>query len=160
MPAGSCGCSTRRFQAASWRSLVRPSPSTSPPSAGPLASWSRSRCEDRTFAAERALRIRSAFHRSPRSWHLRYPLLFPFAGLVVVALTTAPALAAQEHDTHEHGGGRLGRVVFPVSCTPAARRSFEHAVAGLHSFWWQEGDRAFGNVLAADSTCAMAWWGL
>jgi hypothetical protein len=89
-----------------------------------------------------------------------YPRLFPIAFLAVAALTTAPALAAQEHDTHEHGGGRLGRVVFPVSCTPAAQRSFEHAMAVLHSFWWQEGDRAFGNVLAADSTCAMAWWGL
>ena len=33
-------------------------------------------------------------------------------------------------------------------------------MAVLHSFWWEEGDRAFGAVLAADSTCAMAHWGL
>jgi len=32
-------------------------------------------------------------------------------------------------------------------------------MAVLHSFWWEEGDRAFGDVLAADSTCAMAHWG-
>jgi len=33
-------------------------------------------------------------------------------------------------------------------------------MAVLHSFWWEEGDRAFGDVLKADSTCAMAYWGL
>ncbi len=33
-------------------------------------------------------------------------------------------------------------------------------MAVLHSFWWDEGDRAFSAVLEADSTCAMAYWGL
>jgi hypothetical protein len=33
-------------------------------------------------------------------------------------------------------------------------------MAVLHSFWWEEGERAFGDVLQADSTCAMAYWGL
>ena len=33
-------------------------------------------------------------------------------------------------------------------------------MAVLHSFWWEEGDRAFGDVLEADSTCAMAHWGI
>ena len=94
---------------------------------------------------------------------MRYPPLFPAAWsllAVAAALTTVPAVAAQEDEAHHHGGGRLGRVVFPVSCTPAAQHRFEHAMAVLHSFWWQEGDRAFGDVLTADSTCAMAWWGL
>jgi hypothetical protein len=67
-------------------------------------------------------------------------------------------LAAQA--VHEHQAETLGRVVFPVSCTPAARTHFEHGMALLHSFWWEEADRAFGAVLAADSTCAMAYWGL
>jgi tetratricopeptide (TPR) repeat protein len=72
-----------------------------------------------------------------------------------------PALAAQEHD-HAHGAelGKLGRVVFPVSCAAEARPRFEHAMAVLHSFWWEEGDRAFGAVLAADSGCAMGYWGI
>jgi hypothetical protein len=51
-------------------------------------------------------------------------------------------------------------VVFPVSCTPEARQRFERAMAVLHSFWWEEGAHAFGAVLEADSTCAMAHWGL
>ena len=33
-------------------------------------------------------------------------------------------------------------------------------MALLHSFWWEEGARAFRAVAAADSTCAMAQWGL
>jgi hypothetical protein len=80
--------------------------------------------------------------------------------LALAALSPLP-LSAQEHD-HAHGGefGTLGRVTFPVSCAPAARPRFEHALAALHSFWWQAGDSAFGAVLAADSTCAMAYWGL
>jgi hypothetical protein len=79
---------------------------------------------------------------------------------VAAALVAAPTAGAQEPDAHHHGVGRLGRVVFPVSCAPEAQRRFEHAMAVLHSFWWEEGDSAFGAVLAADSTCGMAHWGL
>ena len=32
-------------------------------------------------------------------------------------------------------------------------------MAVLHSFWWAEGERAFGAVLEADSSCSMAHWG-
>jgi len=74
-------------------------------------------------------------------------------------LALAPTLAAQEHQ-HHRDAARLGRVTFPVSCAPAAQPRFEHAMAVLHSFWWEEGKHAFGAVLAADSTCAMAFWGL
>jgi tetratricopeptide (TPR) repeat protein len=73
------------------------------------------------------------------------------------AALTGPA-AAQDHD-HATGLDRLGTVVFPVSCAPAAQTRFTHAMAVLHSFWWEEGDPAFDAVLEADSTCAMAWWG-
>ena len=83
------------------------------------------------------------------------PLRLAFAA----AVAFPPTLLSQEHG-HGHQVGRLGRVVFPVSCTPAAQKRFEHAMAVLHSFWWEEGDRAFGDVLAADSTCAMAHWGM
>jgi hypothetical protein len=76
-------------------------------------------------------------------------------------LTSASPLPAQEHDeAHRHRVGELGRVVFPVSCSPEAQRRFEYAMAVLHSFWWEEGDRAFHAVLASDSGCAMAHWGL
>lgn len=81
--------------------------------------------------------------------------------VLAIALVTPNGLAAQKHGPgHQHHVGKLGRVVFPVSCTPEAQRRFEHAMGVLHSFWWEEGDRAFGAVLAADSSCAMAHWGI
>jgi len=77
-------------------------------------------------------------------------------GLCAVSILTP--VAAQEHA--HHGTERLGRVAFPVSCTAEAQRRFERALALLHSFWWDEGERAFQAVAQADSTCAMAYWGL
>ena len=84
-------------------------------------------------------------------------LILSFVPLIAW-LPGAARLGAQEHAEHLNLG-RLGRVTFPVSCTAEARRRFEQAMAVLRSFWWEEGDRAFEAVLAADSTCAMAHWG-
>jgi hypothetical protein len=79
--------------------------------------------------------------------------------VTLAALAGAPAAKAQD-EAHQHGVGRLGRVSFAVSCTAEAGRRFEHAMAVLHSFWFEEGRRAFGAVLEADPSCAMARWGL
>ncbi len=78
---------------------------------------------------------------------------------VAMSLMLVARVRAQEH---EHGGApgeQLGRVVFATSCRPDAQAQFERAMALLHSFWWEEGARAFRAVTAADSTCAMAYWG-
>src|SRR5262245_10912903 len=83
-----------------------------------------------------------------------------FAAAFGAAAYFAPAAPAQEPHAHPHDTGELGRVSFPVSCSPEASQRFEHAMAVLHSFWWDEGERAFTAVLEADSTCAMAYWGL
>ncbi len=77
----------------------------------------------------------------------------------LLVLTCAARLGAQAQD-HGLPAERLGRVTFPVSCNAAAQERFERAMALLHSFWWDEGGRAFHEVAAADSTCAMAYWGL
>ena len=82
---------------------------------------------------------------------------FRFAALILCA--AALPLAAQ-HDDHAPDAGQLGRVVFPVTCAGDAPARFEQAMAVLHSFWWEQGASAFGAVLAADSGCAMAYWGL
>jgi tetratricopeptide (TPR) repeat protein len=79
------------------------------------------------------------------------------AGAVLAATSAGRAQAPEAHD---HGTAHLGKVTFPVSCTAEAGHRFERAMAALHSFWWEEGDAAFNRVLAADSTCAMAHWGL
>ena len=88
------------------------------------------------------------------------PRTCSFGPAVLALLSFAVPLGAQEHEPHRHGLDRLGRVSFPVSCTREAQRRFDHAMAVLHSFWWEEGDTAFNAVLAADSTCAMAQWGI
>lgn len=80
------------------------------------------------------------------------------SALVVIALSLASQVVAQ----HDHGRAveQLGHVVFPTSCNAAAQREFERAMALLHSFWWEQGQAAFQSVLAADSSCAMGYWGL
>ena len=78
--------------------------------------------------------------------------------LSVAACVLARPLAAQ-HD-HDQSTGRLGHVVFPISCNARAQQQFERAMAMLHSFWWEEGQGAFQAVATADSSCAMAYWGL
>ncbi len=75
----------------------------------------------------------------------------------VLAVAAVSSLSAQAHD---HGRPeQLGRVVFPVSCNAEAAKRFERAIALLHSFWWEQGDRAFRAVADADAACAMAYWG-
>ncbi len=82
-----------------------------------------------------------------------------FARLLALAsIVVAPSLRAQ----HAHGRSaeQLGHVVFPTSCSAGAQREFERAMALLHSFWWEQGLAAFQAVVAADSSCAMGYWGL
>lgn len=85
------------------------------------------------------------------------PVICLAAGLAAIAAT-----AAAGQDDHHHDGAppdRLGRVVFRTTCRPAAKREFERGLALLHSFWYEESGRAFGVAAAADSSCAMAYWG-
>lgn len=79
---------------------------------------------------------------------------------IIPLLVSTPLVSAQAQEHAHPAQEKLGRVVFPVSCSPEAQRRFERAMAVLHSFWWEEGGNAFGAVLAADSSCAMAHWGL
>jgi tetratricopeptide (TPR) repeat protein len=72
-------------------------------------------------------------------------------------LACAPA-AAQDHAHGPHG--ELGRLSFPTSCSAAAQPVFERGVAMLHSFWFDQAQRTFGEAAAADPSCAMAQWGV
>ncbi len=74
------------------------------------------------------------------------------ASLLLLAVCTT--LGAQE--PHEHD---VGQVHFPTSCSPQVQVRFERGVALLHSFWYEESFRTFAAVSAADSSCAMAYWG-
>jgi hypothetical protein len=57
------------------------------------------------------------------------------------------------------GAQSVGTVRFETSCRPVVHADFNRAVALLHSFAFSQASRAFDAVLAADSGCAMAWWG-
>ncbi len=56
--------------------------------------------------------------------------------------------------------GSLGTVHMPISCAASVQAPFERGVALLHSFWYEEAQKQFAAVAAADPTCAIAQWGL
>jgi hypothetical protein len=78
----------------------------------------------------------------------------------LLAVLTAPAAAQEHRHSPAASGEALGTVHFATSCTPAVAPRFDRAVALLHSFEFGESIRAFGEVSAADPTCAMAQWGI
>lgn len=82
--------------------------------------------------------------------------------LAVLSAFLAAPLFAQQADTTRPGRSaeQLGTVRFTNSCTPAAQERLQQGVAMLHSFWYNEGDRAFRDALAADPSCAVANWGI
>src|SRR5258708_22997936 len=77
--------------------------------------------------------------------------------LTLTVFSSAPMLAAQEKKAAPES---LGKVHFPVSCTPAAQQQFDRAVAMLHSFWVSPAANAFAEVAKSDPDCAMAYWGI
>jgi tetratricopeptide (TPR) repeat protein len=76
-----------------------------------------------------------------------------------VAVLTAPSLAPAK-------GPQLGQlrkvglVHLPISCAPAVQKDFDRAYALLHSFFYEEARKIFGEVAARDPKCAMAQWGI
>jgi hypothetical protein len=76
----------------------------------------------------------------------------------VIALALAIPAHAQQH---EHGAAeKVGTVSFATSCSAAAQQPFNRAVALLHSFEFRRAIDGFGATLEADSSCAMAEWGI
>lgn len=70
-------------------------------------------------------------------------------------------LAGAQDPPHEHDqGAEAGRVSFPISCSAPAQQAFDRGVAWLHSFEYQEAERAFLASAAADPSCAMSHWGV
>jgi len=55
---------------------------------------------------------------------------------------------------------QLGKVSFPTSCDRKVQPQFDRAVAMLHSFWFQQGEKAFREVLQHDPSCVIANWGI
>jgi len=66
---------------------------------------------------------------------------------------------AQEHQ-HVAAGERLGTVHFSTSCNAESQKHFDRAVALLHSFQFSNAIDGFNAALKADSSCAIAYWGI
>src|SRR5262249_58216278 len=76
---------------------------------------------------------------------------------IALGVALGRAAAGQQY---AHATEQLGTVHFATSCKPAVAPTFDRAVALLHSFEFGASIRAFGDVLGADSSCAMAYWGI
>ena len=83
----------------------------------------------------------------------------PTLAALASTLALTVSLAAQMPEEHGGHAEHLGRVRFATSCRGAAQSGVEHAVAYLHSFWYEQAADAFTAAAAADSSCAMAFWG-
>ena len=68
---------------------------------------------------------------------------------------------AQEMHPHKHDASeKLGVVHFAISCKPQAQKQFNRAVAWLHSFEYEEAEKAFTEVTVTDPQCGMGHWGI
>jgi tetratricopeptide (TPR) repeat protein len=76
-----------------------------------------------------------------------------------VLVLAASITYAQEHQ-HAAAGERLGTVHFSTSCNLEAQKHFDRAVALLHSFQFSNAIDGFNAALKADSSCAIAYWGI
>lgn len=80
---------------------------------------------------------------------------------VVALLLFSSSIPAQEMHPHKHEPSeKLGVVHFPISCKPQAQKQFNRAVAWLHSFEYEEAEKAFTEVTVLDPKCGMGYWGV
>jgi hypothetical protein len=79
--------------------------------------------------------------------------------LLAIAIAAPTVGVAQDHAHPAGSTDQLGKVTFAVTCAPGIQPKVERAVAMLHSFWFEAATTAFMDIAAADSTCAMAYWG-
>lgn len=55
---------------------------------------------------------------------------------------------------------QFGSAEFKTACCDASKADFNLAVKLLHSFEYDEAEKAFAKVVDTDPDCAMAWWGI
>src|SRR5437588_7945215 len=82
-----------------------------------------------------------------------------FTGLAAMA-AFAGMSCPQPASSQEESDQRLGTVHFETSCNEAAQRRFDRAMRYQHSFWYRESKELFEEVLKADPTCGIAYWGI
>ena len=83
-----------------------------------------------------------------------------FTFFLAITLFQSPFANAQGNQHKHEPGAKVGRVTFKVSCTTEAQSHFNLAVAWLHSFEYEEAEKAFTEVATMDPACGMAHWGV
>ncbi len=81
-------------------------------------------------------------------------------GALCAGLFLGPSAGCQDEHHHELTAEEVGSVHFSTSCSNTAEVSFNHAVALLHSFQYEQARQAFSDISAKDPSCAMAQWGV
>jgi Tfp pilus assembly protein PilF len=76
-----------------------------------------------------------------------------------VAATFAAAIVPSA-TAQEAAEQRLGAVHFETSCNETAQRRFDRGMRYQHSFWYSASKDIFEEVLKADPSCAIAYWGI
>jgi hypothetical protein len=78
--------------------------------------------------------------------------------IAVLSTLLASGSVAQGHPFGN--GEKLGAVHFTTSCSEAAQKDFNRAVALLHSFQFTGAIGGFHSALEEDATCGIAYWGI
>ena len=71
-----------------------------------------------------------------------------------------PVALSDEGHHHALSDEEIGSVHFATSCRSDVGESFNHAVALLHSFQYEQARQAFTDISREDPQCAMAQWGI
>jgi tetratricopeptide (TPR) repeat protein len=79
--------------------------------------------------------------------------------LSLASLLISFPLLAQEGHKHTEPLEKIGKVSFPITCDQSVQKEFERGLALLHSFWYEEAQKSFKEVLDQDPHCAIAYWG-
>jgi hypothetical protein len=79
---------------------------------------------------------------------------------VAVGATLAAVISPSPSYAQEENDQRLGTVHFAMSCNETAQRRFDRGMRYQHSFWYREAEEIFQDVLKADPSCAIAYWGI
>ena len=58
------------------------------------------------------------------------------------------------------GGNQFGDVSFSLSCSYETREDFNLGISLLHSFEYDEAEKAFVKVIDKDPDCTMAYWAI
>src|ERR1700716_1735586 len=83
------------------------------------------------------------------------------SSVTAVAATLAAGLsAAQPAFAQDDVDQRFGTVHFATSCNDVAQRRFDRGMRYQHSFWYAQAKEIFEDVLKADPSCAIAYWGI